>query len=201
MDTYWLAALGIFGTLAGTGLGQWMAMRSKRMELEYFREKDQRDSLLSGIRELHLGVIEYNLGLASFVPKVLGAKERLESHDGKIQHEFAEALLTPLVRPWAKMGSLQLLYANELNSEWLQLGNAYDSLISATFNFLNGDMVVADFIKATHELSNRAMEFAGLLTDKYLYISGDPTAQARFSPHPSTRQGQSYSTGSGESFE
>jgi hypothetical protein len=178
-STTLVALLGIAGTLGGAALGQFIALRSKRMELKEQRLREDRNALLAGIRELHFSILEYNGRLVSFTSKVLRSKSDLLSRLASDRLDAADNLFFPLNEPWAKMGSLQLLYASELGIEWLKLGTAQDNLIPAVNDFLGGNIDVDEFQDAVHTLSNQAMSFVGDLTDKYLIISGDPFIQLR----------------------
>lgn len=172
--TTWIALMGIIGTLGGAGLGQWIALRSKKMELKDQRIREDRNALLAGIRELHRSIIEYNQGLVDFVSKVLRSKADLLSSEAGKRFDAADEVLMPLHRPWATMSSFQLLYANELEADWLKVGAAQDDLVTATGNFLDGKIGIEEFQEAAHDLSDKAMNFVSILTDKYLIISGDP---------------------------
>lgn len=178
-STTLVALLGIAGTLGGAGLGQLIALRSKKMELKEQRLREDRNALLAGIRELHFSILDYNGRLVSFTSKVLRSKTDLLSPLAKDRFDAADNLFFPLNEPWAKMGSLQLLYASELGIEWLKLGTAQDNLIKAVNNFLGGKIDVHEFQDAVHTLSDQAMSFVGDLTDKYLIVSGDPFARLR----------------------
>jgi hypothetical protein len=178
-STTWIALIGIIGTLGGAGLGQWIALRSKMIELREQRLREDRNALLAGIRELHLSVVTFNISLADFTSKVLRSKAGLLSSEAKTRFDAADELLMPIHLPWAEMSSLQLLYANELGRDWLKLGRAHDALITATGNLVGDKISVADFQKAVNNLSDEAINFVGILTDKYLIISGDPFIHAK----------------------
>jgi hypothetical protein len=67
-----------------------------------------------------------------------------------------------------------------LSEEWNVVGKAQDHLLTAGENFLRGRSELREFQVALNNLSNKTTGFLSILTDKYLFISGDPPFDCGF---------------------
>ncbi|MEQ1763849.1 MAG: hypothetical protein ABL984_11985 [Pyrinomonadaceae bacterium] len=174
METAWIA---VIGTLAGAALGQGLALLTKRMELKHASRKEQREAMLGGVRELQLSVLTYNTNLLRYTSRIHKLRAEIDA-GSHLRFDAADEAMLPLTEPLAKVQSLQLLYANEMQTEWTAIAQAYDRLITATDAFLSKQIDVRELTAAIHDLSDRCMDFVAIVTHKYLFISGTPTLPA-----------------------
>jgi len=144
MDKEWITLIGailtVIGTLSGVVVGSVITYRLRKIELQNQNKREDQKALLEKLYEFHEVVCQFILDCNEFssnIIKTADAKPIFFSKNKTIE-SFASSHEI-LMRRFAKMMSMQRVYALEAQEDWDKLMDANQLLFIAAKKYVSGE--------------------------------------------------------------